>query len=360
MRSHLMSVVAGALVAILCLAGAGLAVEPDAAGSADYAGIGRFEGAWITYYDAKDFDAFWFASGKVSGPQHGEGQSLEGKVTRIAYRHAAGPSILEVSRNLENRLTDQGYTIVFNCPAADCGGADFGYSGTEVLPVPFMTLDMDNYQYIAAKKAGAPDTYVSILVSENNGEVVYQEIVAEVGQMANRMVDAKQMAKSIADTGKIAIYGILFDTDKADIKPESRPALDQIGQLMSDNADLKILVVGHTDNQGTMDHNLKLSMARAQAIVKELETAYGITADRLTPAGAGFLAPVASNRSEDGARAESPRGAGRALAPRSEKGGRSRPFETSVLLVISSSRGRSCSSRTPCRGSGCHRPWSVP
>jgi len=300
MRSHLISVLAGALFALLSLAGAGFAVEPDAAGSADYAGIGRFEGSWITYYDAKDFDAFWFAAGKVSGAQHGDGQSLEGRVTRIAYRHEAGPSILEVSRNLENRLTDQGYQIVFDCAAADCGGADFGYSGTEVLPVPFMTVDMDHFQYIAAKKSGSPETYVSILVSENNGEAVYQEIVVEVGEMANRMVDAKQMAKSIADTGKIAIYGILFDTDKADIKPESRPALDQIGQLMTDNPDLKILVVGHTDTQGTMDHNVKLSMARAQAIVKELESAYGIAVDRLTPAGAGFLAPVATNRTEDG------------------------------------------------------------
>ena len=131
-------------------------------------------------------------------------------------------------------------------------------------------------------------------------------MVVETGEMENRMVDAKEMAESISGTGKIAIYGILFDYDKADIKPESRPALDQIAELMNDNPELKILVVGHTDNQGDMAYNLDLSMRRAAAIVAELSSAYGISGDRLMQAGAGFMAPVASNRTEAG-RAENRR-----------------------------------------------------
>lgn len=297
--------VLGAAAAILTTGGA-LAAAEDVAGSADYPDIGRFESAWITKYEAKDFDEYWLATGPVKAREHGEGASYEGRVVRIGYRLSPGPSVLEVARNYENRLTENGYEILYKCRDKECGGYNFRYYGTEVLPAPAMSVSLDDFRYIAAAKKGDPTVHVGILVSINNGAVQNQVMVVETGEMENRMVDAKAMAESISGTGKIAIYGIQFDYDKADIKPESRPALDQIAELMNDNPELKILVVGHTDNQGAMDYNLDLSMRRARAIVAELSGAYGIAADRLTPAGAGFMSPVASNRTEAG-RAENRR-----------------------------------------------------
>ncbi|MEX0955984.1 MAG: OmpA family protein [Rhizobiaceae bacterium] len=291
---------AASLMGLCLFAGAALGAEPDVQGGADYPDIGRFDGSWITFYDSKDFDEYWFATGKVTGAEHGEGQNLEGKVTRIAYRLDPGPSILEVTRNFENRLAAAGYETVWECKDDECGGYDFGYYGTEILPIPFMSVNLDDYRYVAAHKPGSPNTYAAILVSEVNREVLAQVMVVETGEMEDRMVDAKQMAEAISETGKIAIYGILFDYDKADIKPESRPALDQIAELMDGNPDLKILVVGHTDNEGSMEYNLDLSMRRARSIVAELGSAYGIAGERLSPAGAGFLSPVASNRTEAG------------------------------------------------------------
>lgn len=292
-------VVIGGITLLLLSSPALMAAAPDAENSADYPDIGRFQGAWITYYDAKDFDEFKFVSGKVVGDDKSQTKTLEGRVTRIGYHLDPGPSILEVTRNVENKLKDAGYDIVFTCKSDDCGGADFAYNGPEILNIPFMWMG-DDFRYLAAHKSGDVDTYAAILVSSNNDEVVYQLMVAEVGTMENRMVDAKKMASSISETGKIALYGILFDYDKADIKPESRPALDQIGTLMKDNPDLKIIVVGHTDNQGSLEYNLSLSTKRAQAIVADLTKTYDIDAGRMTPAGAAFLAPVASNRTEDG------------------------------------------------------------
>jgi outer membrane protein OmpA-like peptidoglycan-associated protein len=287
-------------------AGAALAQGTDVQGSSDYPDIGRFEGSWITRYDAKDFDEFWLATGPVEARERGEGTMHEGRVVRIAYRTPAGPSVLEVARNYENRLTENGYDILYKCRDDECGGYNFRYYGAEVLPAPAMTVNLDDFRYIAAVKQGSPTVYAAVLVSINNGEVLNQVMAVETGEMENRMVDAKQMEEAISETGKIAIYGILFDYDKADIKPESRAALDQIAELMNGNPELKILVVGHTDNQGDMDYNLDLSMRRAQSIVAELSGAYGIAGERLTPAGAGFLSPVASNRTEAG-RAENRR-----------------------------------------------------
>jgi len=275
----------------------------DVPGSADYPDIGRFEGALITKYEDKDFDEYWLATGPVKKLERGEGQMLEGPAIRIGYRTPPGHAVVEVYRNFADKLAAAGYETIYECRDKECGGYNFRYYGTEVLPAPAMTVNLDDFRYLAVKKDG---TYATLLVSINNKAVVHQLMVVETGEMENRMVDAKQMAESISATGKIAIYGILFDYDRAEIKADSRTALDQIAELMKANPELKILVVGHTDNQGAMDYNLTLSMRRAQAIVAELQSAYDIAGDRLAPAGAGFMAPVASNKTETG-RAENRR-----------------------------------------------------
>ena len=113
-------------------------------------------------------------------------------------------------------------------------------------------------------------------------------------------VTAAAMNSSIASTGQVTIYGITFDFDKADIKPESKAQLDEIAKVLTANNGLKLKVIGYTDNKGTADHNLKLSQQRADAIVAALVKNYGIAADRLSAIGAGSNAPVASNDTEEG------------------------------------------------------------
>jgi outer membrane protein OmpA-like peptidoglycan-associated protein len=78
------------------------------------------------------------------------------------------------------------------------------------------------------------------------------------------------MANSISKTDHIALYGNYFDTDKAVIKPESRPTLEQIAKLLTSQPQLNVFIVGHTDNQGAYDYNLDLSRRRAEAIAAEL------------------------------------------------------------------------------------------
>jgi len=109
-------------------------------------------------------------------------------------------------------------------------------------------------------------------------------------------IDAEAMAKGIDVTGHIAIYGVYFDTNSAEIKAESSPTLTEVAKLLTDRPSLKLLVVGHTDNQGDYDHNMGLSGRRAEAVAKALSAPqYGIDGSRLRSAGVGYLAPVASN-----------------------------------------------------------------
>ena len=104
----------------------------------------------------------------------------------------------------------------------------------------------------------------------------------------------------INTTGHAAVYGIYFDTDKADIRPESEPTLEEITKLLSKDGSLKLYLVGHTDSTGEFAHNMKLSEARANAVMNALVSKHAIPAARLRAYGVGPLAPVASNRNEEG------------------------------------------------------------
>jgi OOP family OmpA-OmpF porin len=112
--------------------------------------------------------------------------------------------------------------------------------------------------------------------------------------------DAKFMADGISATGHVAIYGIYFDFNKSDVKPESEPALSEIAKLLTGSPNLKVFIVGHTDNVGGVDYNMKLSQARADAVVKALTTKYKVNPQSLKAYGVGQLAPVAPNKTEDG------------------------------------------------------------
>jgi len=279
---------------------AAFAQTRDVAGSKDFPGIGRFAGSVISGHQVKAFDTARMQAAPFKDGKPSDTPRLEGRITRIAYRTAPGPSIVEVSRNFETQLTKAGFEPLLNCETEACGGIPFT-EAIEALPIPQMWVDGFNYHYYAARKSeGGRETYVSVVVSENNRDIYAQLTVAELGAIENKMVDADAMAKGLRETGRIALYGIYFDTDKAVIRPESRPTLDQIAKLLASQVSLNVYIVGHTDSQGPYTYNLDLSRRRAEAIAAELVKNYHIGAPRLQTAGLAHLAPVGSNASEAG------------------------------------------------------------
>ena len=224
----------------------------DVAGARDFPGIGRFGGSVITGYQVKDFDAARMQGAAFKDGQPTDARRLEGRITRIAYRTNPGPSILEVSRNFETQLAKAGFETLLACDTDACGGIPFSES-IDALPIPQMWVDGFNYRYFAGRKVdGGRETYASLIVSENNRDIYAQLVVAELGAIENKMVDAAAMAKGLGETGHIALYGIYFDTDKAVVKPESRPTLEQIAKLLAGQPQLNVFIVGHTDNQGAI------------------------------------------------------------------------------------------------------------
>jgi OmpA-OmpF porin, OOP family len=279
---------------------AAFAQARDVAGSKDFPGIGRFAGSVISGHQVKTFDVARMQAAPFRDGKPSDTPRLEGRITRIAYRSSPGPSTVEVSRNFETQLTKAGFEPLLTCDTEACGGIPFT-EAIEALPIPQMWVDGFNYHYYVGRKSeGGRETYASVLVSENNREIYAQLTVAELGAVENKMVDADAMAKSLREVGRIALYGIYFDTDKAVIRPESRPTLEQIAKLLASQVALTVFIVGHTDSQGPYAYNLDLSRRRAEAIATELVKTYHIGAPRLQTAGMAHLAPVGSNASEAG------------------------------------------------------------
>lgn len=301
--------------------GAGLSLPAkDFKGSHDHPLISRFAGAVILGYETKDYDAMTVPTGKwvryaPNIPEQFERvQPVEGKITRIAYGVPPGKTTLEVYRNYEQALTKAGFSVLYACAAQSCGkGFDFLYALRHGLMnagkaydnelnwmVNSTSGDVRHLSAVLQRPAG--DVYVTVTVGltpEQPPGVLVQIAEAQPMQTGQVSVDAKAIGDALSNEGKIALYGIAFDTDSATLKADSNATLAEMVKYLKANASVKVFIVGHTDSTATLPHNLDLSQRRAEAVVKTLVT-QGIAASRLAARGLASYAPVASNRSEAG------------------------------------------------------------
>ncbi len=219
---------------------------------------------------------------------------LEGRITRIDYANPQGRSALEIFRNYETALTRAGFETVFTCSGDQCGLARF-----HITPDWALTWYGAGYYQFSGKLARPSGAlYVSVLVGGGHTAL---DIVETKGMEGDRVaVNMAALKGDLAKAGHAAVYGIYFDTGKADVKPESTPALQQIARLLQDAPTLKLYIVGHTDSVGEFEANMDLSRRRAEAVLRVLTSSHGVSAERLKAYGAGPLAPVASNRDEEG------------------------------------------------------------
>ena len=266
----------------------------DIEGSQDHPLTGRYEGSEITGYSEREFDNYsiW----------KGEPDEIEGKVIEIAYQLPDGVTMIAAHRNFAKRLEDQEFSIEFNCNSKKdrkkCS-RDLAYGITR-LPEPRMVVDSFNFTYSLYRSKNQGNTFVILLASENNGRAYLQASIIEIEALEFKMVEAKEISDKLTALGHIALYGIRFDTDSATLKPESLETLKELAKFLKVNPNRKVMIVGHTDNQGTLDYNIDLSTRRAKAVRSHLIDVHGILGDLLQAAGVGFLAPVASNENTDG------------------------------------------------------------
>jgi OmpA-OmpF porin, OOP family len=247
--------------------------QQDAKGCKDHPLFSRMQGYRIVVCRDTEFDAEDFID-----PATKQKVTIEGRKFHTEYMtnkpFEGKYSRLQVSRNYTNAITGIGGTFYEKNPK----------DPTETS----MKLIKDGKEIWAKLQFNFGANYLYLTIVEK--QAMAQQVVA----------DAKFMAEGISSTGHVAIYGIYFDFNKSDVKSESEPAMKEITKLLQQDAKLKLYVVGHTDNVGGLDYNMKLSQQRAEAVVKELVSKYKIAPDRLKAGGVGPLAPVASNDTEEG------------------------------------------------------------
>jgi len=302
-------------VAVIAVAG------QDSPDTGDHPLVSRYAGSFIDGQDVLDFTGYTLPVGPVVKDAEGERVpsdkvTLEGRVTRTLYRGPQGRSTLEIQRNYQSALEAAGFETLYACGGDDCGRffhlVFYKDMEQRILSTRTSGSAFDipqDLRYLAAKgAAGGRTVHVSVLIAFDAGfsELSKQPVtlleVIESEEMDTGMVaiDVDAMAKGIDATGHVAIYGVYFDTNSADIEAESAPTLVEISKLLNHRPSLKLLVVGHTDNQGEYDYNMGLSGRRSESVVRSLINEYGIEAARLRSAGVGYLAPVASNDTEAG------------------------------------------------------------
>ncbi|MEZ4933561.1 MAG: OmpA family protein [Saprospiraceae bacterium] len=297
-----------------------LNAQTDAKGCEDHPLITRFTGAHIVWCGEEKLAEYHVAIGKISGyRQIDKWIDLEGQVFRYNYEiHNSEATVSEVYQNYRNALQRAGFELLANgqdpkrTARNEVGGVSYiGVAfiknplGQETKTKLFVgSSSSEGSAYIAAKlarPAGDAHIVVAIYKQSSTNLVVQVDIVEDAaledGQIS---VDPDYIAKQIEAFGTVALYGIYFDFDKADIKPESKPDLDAVATYLKNHTDVNLYIVGHTDMKGTLVYNLSLSEKRAQAVVGALVTDYGISRARLEGKGVGPLSPKSHNRDETG------------------------------------------------------------
>lgn len=228
----------------------------------------------ITDGEDKEFASYLFYNGKDCKP-------VEGRKSHRAYtlkENASRASELQIMRNYTNAIKSLGGTVLFQGVCPDARAENSGYN----MVVGLMRKEDSELWVEVCPFNDGGDYYITLVVKE----AMKQDV------SANDMLDA------LNRQGYVALY-INFDTGKATIKPDSRPVIDQIVQMLETNPSLKISVEGHTDNVGAPISNQILSEHRAKAVLAAI-VSQGIDQARLSAVGHGQIKPIADNKTEEG------------------------------------------------------------
>ena len=241
------------------------------------------------------FERHFFLAGKKLIPVEGK---LYHNFMKLNADSGRQYSEIEFHRNYENAITALGgkkisttqFTRAIVDEAGGLGPVEKYWrsvaptSGYEHYSYLIRTADKEYWIHIAT---GAFPTHGYVTVLEKEGM-----------KQSLGFLDASAMKKALDADGRVALY-INFDIDKATLRPDSQPVMDEINKLLTNNTGLKLSIEGHTDSTGAPDHNRQLSTARARSVLGAL-VGLGIDPVRLSSKGFGPDKPIADNADESG------------------------------------------------------------
>ncbi len=256
-----------ALAAVILVCSAAAHAE-DAEGCKDPQVLQRYPGTEIYSCEKKEYDEIDVAMG-VDNDHAAISKTVGGQVEIYSYTIPETLSNIQIARNIENALAKAGFKILVGTKM-----------GIACCTVTGQLKDL----IVNAEVGGGSNTVRLVKLKE-----MEQKIDA----------DASAMLNELNKSGHVAVYGINFDTGKASITADSGKVLEQVAKLLTDNADLKLRIEGHTDDVGKPKANLDLSKKRA-ASVKAWLVKNGVDGARLATDGFGSTKPVGDNKTDEG------------------------------------------------------------
>lgn len=242
--------------------------------------------------------------------------SIEGALNTQAWRLGDSDlTTLQIIAPLRDQLIANGFTILLDCASDACGGFDFRFA-TEVLPAPGMYVDIRDYRFVSAatgpveafdevatvlvSRSGAAG-FVQIIHASQDGTTIVRQSNAPTSSLPKgNPASARDLPTELMEQGHVILPGLNFVTGSSDLSEEAFDSLASLAAYLTENPEIKIALVGHTDSQGALSNNIALSKRRAQSVLDRLAGVYAIPRSQMEAEGMGYLAPVASNLTQNG------------------------------------------------------------
>lgn len=242
----------------------------------------------------------------------------EGRQVQSSWHvQLTGGSTLGIMDNLRQQIEAVGFELLYECETRECGGFDFRFE-TMVLPEPAMHVDLGDFRYLSAQRlGGAVPEYVSLLVSRslNTGYVQMIHVgaasaedvtIAGTGEADPAAAPrpaalvSGSLIETLERTGSAVLEDLEFSTGSSELGPGNFGSLSDLAAYLTANPGRRIALVGHTDAEGSREGNIALSRQRARSVAARLQSEFGVTPSQIISDGVGFLAPRASNLTEEG------------------------------------------------------------
>ena len=258
---------------------------------------------------AADFDVLRYITSLEEGAI--ETEEIEGQLLSSLYRWPKGKNRIEIQRRFERALEEAGFDVLVSADLPGATGHPPGYLAMRDvqdanrlgergfnLALQQVTVSPPDYYIAATRTQEGRQTVFTLTIGDRN---IYMTEEATTAAMEEGTVEinAEALNAEIEEAGKAILYGVQFDTGSAVIRISSAGSLETIADVLNTREGC-FYIVGHTDDTGSFEMNMRLSNERAAAIVEALVTEYGVDPNRLQSGGVGPLAPLASNDNDAG------------------------------------------------------------
>lgn len=235
----------------------------------------------------------------------------EGATRKTAYRLLnVQLTSLQLIAPLRDQLSEDGYVQIYACASEECGGFDFRFQ-LDLLGEPAMHVDLGDYRYVLMRKDDGDPHSVAIVASPGqNGSYVHvtevsdsifpEPEVAPPTPETPPTVETGSVIDRLTSEGHAVLDDLDFGTGSSELAGGPFASLENLAVWLADNPSARIVLVGHTDAVGSLEANTALSRRRASAVADRLVSSHDVDRRQLQAAGAGYLAPIASNLTDAG------------------------------------------------------------